>query len=867
MNREVYRYEPEEKTEENNEAATEDFNRPEDLSKSVKSVEDLEENLSEGDNDKDEVDDCEKTTFHDEKTNYPEDKPDNLLEDLPDAKNEIPHEEDFREIGDKSERVLAAEEVIEGDVEVDASSIPEINEGIYEELVDEDNLEPVEEINEILNSAKDSDFNEDFIEDFTEDFKTVEMDDLKDLHTEFENYKEEIEEISKSPETPDWRDLLTKNLENFQEEFYQKLQIPNEILKTIKSESKSQEERLKKNLVEEMENLLRSYSMDFSTRLQQQEDATLGCLLDLQKKINRILKITKILTNKGKKLKKNEEFLHQKQRKAIGLTFINKIKKFKTEAEIRRKEVRSARPIVQLNPYNRLQRPPKMPLEEPTEEIEEIIEDVIEPKVALKVGEKIITEVEPEIKPEVEFEHDAVVVFENEDEVLPEEKIETEAEIELEVEPDVGPEVITESKPEVEPEVKFEAYQMPKTTISSRSTVSLNFFNKPTQKFELPPTHSIQPMTLELPVMNRLSIRHLFHLNRQCVSLNLVDKIAKTTHATMSINPRILYPTLWLHPVYPKAPNQKPEFGKPDTVYLFWINRNEKGESEIDQSEDRMRPVVGVHVMNKFTSSISRSRPYIPTNPINKPTKPDKHKNDQSDISMEKSRDDHLSAEERRLLNELKSQVNLVWADRLKEVTNIYNSLLLSHGHHLDSVDILIYSLALLTTIVTIFAVKTCLENAHFGDKNDVGDKNVMKKEKMPGKNIDASESGVESYDENATDERQLAETFQELQGVKNQLAELEKILTCETPVLQQNLRCPTKTEEEVSDAIFDEATTSMTSESTEVTTSLSEEGLEEIRRKTPEEHLISALFDVERIQESNIEGEISIYSDDVIIT
>ena len=92
-------------------------------------------------------------------------------------------------------------------------------------------------------------------------------------------------------------------------------------------------------------------------------------------------------------------------------------------------------------------------------------------------------------------------------------------------------------------------------------------------------------------------------------------------------------------------------------------------------------------------------------------------------------------------------------------------------------------------------------------------------------------------------------------QGVKNQLAELEKILTCETPILQHNLRCPTKTEEEVSDAIFDEATTSMTSESTEVTTSLSEEGLQEIRRKTPEEHLISALFDVERIQESNIEG------------
>ena len=201
--------------------------------------------------------------------------------------------------------------------------------------------------------------------------------------------------------------------------------------------------------------------------------------------------------------------------------------------------------------------------------------------------------------------------------------------------------------------------------------------------------------------------------------------------------------------------------------------------------------------------------------------------------------------------------MNLVGADRLKEVTILYNSLLLSHGHHLDSVDILIYSLALLTTIVTIFAVKSTLEGAHFGDKN--GDKNddkndVMENEKC--KNIDASESGVESYDENATEERQLVETFQELQGVKNQLAELEKILTCETPILQNNLRCPTKTEEEVSDAIFDEATTSMTSESTEVTTSLSEEGLQEIRRKTPEEHLISALFDVERIQESNIEGE-----------
>ena len=93
-----------------------------------------------------------------------------------------------------------------------------------------------------------------------------------------------------------------------------------------------------------------------------------------------------------------EEFLHQKQRKAIGLTFINKIKKFKSEAEIRRKEVRSSRQIVQLNLHNRLQRPPKMPLEELTEEIEDIIEEIIEPKVSPKLSE-------PEIESEITQSH------------------------------------------------------------------------------------------------------------------------------------------------------------------------------------------------------------------------------------------------------------------------------------------------------------------------------------------------------------------------------------------------------------------------------------------------------------------------------
>ena len=837
MNREVYRYEVEEEKNEED-----DFNRPEDLSKSDKSDKDIEEDLSEEDNDKDEVDDCEKTTFQDMKTNYPEDESESLPED-------------------KSEEIIeelhsATEETIDKEFEIDASSTEEINENIYEDLAEEDDHEVREEISETINSAMTSNFDE----DCTEDVQASETEDLEDVHAEVENCKEDItEETSKATTTPDWQDLLTKNLENFQEQFYQKLQIPEEILQTIKSESKSQEERLKKNLVEEMENLLKSYSIDFSTRLQQQEDATLGCLLDLQKKVNRILKITKILTNKGKKLKKNEEFLQEKQRKAIGLTFINKIKKFKTEAEIRRKEVRSARPVVQLNLNNRLHRPPKIPLEDLTEEIEEIIEDIIEPKVAPKLGTNVIPEDEFGVKPDVQPDGEPEVLKETEIDLQIKNEVmsEFETDIAVEVEQRIEPEVAADSRPEVEPEVKLEAVQMSTATVSDRKTVPLIFLNKPRQKFELPVTHSTMPMTLELPVMNRLSIRHLFHLNRQCVSLHLVDKISKTTHATMSINPRILYPTLWLHPVYPKADHQKHEFGKPDTVYLFWINKHDQSErSEIDQSQTRMKQksVVGVHIMNKFTSSMSRSRPYIPINPINKPTRPDKLKTDQSEIGADKQRDDHLSIEERRLLNELKSQVNLVWADRLKEVTILYNSLLLSHGHHLDSVDILIYSLALLTTIVTIFAVKSTLENAHFGDKKDVGDKNVPEKEQE--KNIDASESGVESYDENATEDRQLAETFQELQGVKNQLAELEKILTCETPVLQHNLRCPTKTEEEVSDAIFDEATTSMTSESTEVTTSLSEEGLEEIRRKTPEEHLISALFDVDRIQESNIEGE-----------
>ena len=835
INREVYRYD-EEITEEKNEEVKEDFHRPEDLSKSDKSVEDPEKDLSEGD-DKDQVDDCEETTFNDVKTYYPEDRP----EDLPEVVEEIlelqTDEEDLLEDEDEGaheEVRIATEDIIEDEVVVDISSKVEMDDDIDEG----ESPEVGQAIEELTDPSENSDIDEGFIEE------------NEDLHNEFDlNFQEdrddEVEDFNteETSKSPDWQDLLTKNLENFQEKFYQKLQIPEEIMKTLKSESKSQEERLKKNLIEEMENLLQSYSIDFSNRLQQQEDATLGCLLDLQKKINRILKITKILTNKRKKLKTKEEFLHQKQRKAIGLTFINKIKKFKTEAEIRRKEVRTSRPIVQLNLHNRLQRPPKMPMEELTEEIDEIIEEIIEPKVSPKLGK---SEVEAEITPEVELEDEMEIETDVQLKVEPEE---AKSDVEADIEAEIGSHVL----PEVEPEVEPEGDQKVTTTVSGRKTVSLKFVNKPTHKFLLPPTHSTHPITIDLPVINRLSIRHLFHLNRQCVSLNLVDKIAKTAHATMSINPRILYPTLWLHPVDPKAADQKPEFGKPDTVYLFWINKYQLDQSRIDQSETvtRQRPVVGVHIMNKFTSSISKSRPYISTNPINKPTQPDK--TDQ--LEKENPRDDHLSVEERRLLNELKSQVNLVWADRLKEVTIMYNSLLLSHGYHLDSVDILIYSLALLTTIVTIFAVKSTLEGAHFGDKNgDKNDaKNIMEKEKD--KNIDASESGVESYDENATEERQLVETFQELQGVKNQLAELEKILTCETPVLQHNLRCPTKTEEEVSDAIFDEATTSLTSESTEVTTSLSEEGLQEIRRKTPEEHLISALFDVERIQESNIEG------------
>ena len=114
MNREVYRHPSydEEITEEKNEEVKEDFHRPEDLSKSDKSVEDRNEDLSEGD-DKDEVDDCEETTFNDVKTYYPEDRPEDrpedLLEDLPET------EEEKLELHTEQENLL--EGVYEGELE------------------------------------------------------------------------------------------------------------------------------------------------------------------------------------------------------------------------------------------------------------------------------------------------------------------------------------------------------------------------------------------------------------------------------------------------------------------------------------------------------------------------------------------------------------------------------------------------------------------------------------------------------------------------------------------------------------------------------------------------------------------------------
>ena len=86
----------------------------------------------------------------------------------------------------------------------------------------------------------------------------------------------------------------------------------------------------------------------------------------------------------------------------------------------------------------------------------------------------------------------------------------------------------------------------------------------------------------------------------------------------------------------------------------------------------------------------------------------------------------------------------------------------------------------------------------------------------------------------------------------RNQLAQLEILL--QQPEVDHDLDFP-RTEEDISEHVFE--TVSMSSQAN----NLPEHIQTEVRKLTPDEHLISSLFDVNRIGESNIDRELLIAS------
>ena len=84
----------------------------------------------------------------------------------------------------------------------------------------------------------------------------------------------------------------------------------------------------------------------------------------------------------------------------------------------------------------------------------------------------------------------------------------------------------------------------------------------------------------------------------------------------------------------------------------------------------------------------------------------------------------------------------------------------------------------------------------------------------------------------------------------RNQLAQLEILL--QQPEMDNDLDFP-RTEEDISEHVFE--TVSMSSQAN----NLPEHIQTEVRKLTPDEHLISSLFDVNRIGESNIDRKLLI--------